>query len=131
MKMNGKYLLDTNIVIALFDGDQLVIDQINQATEIFIPAIGVGELYFGAFNSGKKQTNIDRVDQLRTQVVVLDCDDLTAKYYGQIKKDLKDRGRPIPENDIWIAAIAMQYGLTLATRDNHFENIEGLNIGKW
>lgn len=88
-------------------------------------------MYYGAFNSGKRQTNIDRVDQLRTQVTILDCDDFTAKYYGQIKKGLKDRGTPIPENDIWIAAIAMQYGLTVATRDNHFENIEGLNVEKW
>jgi tRNA(fMet)-specific endonuclease VapC len=131
MKMNGRYLLDTNIVIALFDGDRFVIDQINQASEIFVPSIGVGELYYGAFNSGKKQANIDRVDRLRTQVIVLDCDDFTAKFYGQIKKDLKDKGTPIPENDLWIAATAMQYGLTVATRDNHFENIEGLNIDKW
>jgi tRNA(fMet)-specific endonuclease VapC len=78
--MNGRYLLDTNIVIALFDGDQFVVDQIDQAAEIFVPSIGVGELYYGAFNSGKRQTNIDRVDQLRTQVTILDCDDFTAKY---------------------------------------------------
>jgi tRNA(fMet)-specific endonuclease VapC len=129
--MNGRYLLDTNIVIALFDGDQSVIGQINQAAEIFIPSIGIGELYYGAFNSGKKQTNIDRVDQLRTQVTVLDCDDFTAKHYGKIKKSLKDSGTPIPENDIWISAIAMQYGLTVATRDNHFDNIEGLTVEKW
>ena len=131
MKMNGRYLLDTNIVIALFDGDRLVIDHINRAFEIFLPSIGVGELYYGAFNSGKKQINIDRVDQLCTQVIVLDCDDFTAKFYGQIKKGLKDRGTPIPENDLWIAATAMQYGLTVATRDSHFENIEGLNTEKW
>jgi tRNA(fMet)-specific endonuclease VapC len=129
--MNGRYLLDTNIVIALFDGDQLIADQIDQAAEIFIPSIGIGELYYGAFNSGKKSTNIERVDQLRTQVSVLNCDDFTAKYYGQIKKGLKDRGTPIPENDIWIAAIAIQHGLTVATRDNHFEHIEGLNTEKW
>lgn len=85
--MNGSYLLDSNIVIALLNGDQSVIGQINQAREIFVPSIGVGELYYGAFNSGKKETNINRIDQLRTQVAVLDCDDYTAKFYGKIKKD--------------------------------------------
>ncbi|MCB0621645.1 MAG: type II toxin-antitoxin system VapC family toxin [Saprospiraceae bacterium] len=129
--MNGRYLLDSNIVIALLSGDQSVIDQIDQASEIFLPSIGIGELYYGAFNSSKKQTNVDRIDQLRSQVTVLDCDDFTAKFYGQIKKALKDKGTPIPENDIWIGAIAMQYELTVATRDNHFLNIEGLGVDKW
>ena len=129
--MNGRYLLDSNIVIALLSGDQSVIDQIDQASEIFLPSIGIGELYYGAFNSSKKQTNVDRIDQLRSQVTVLDRDDFTAKFYGQIKKALKDKGTPIPENDIWIGAIAMQYELTVATRDNHFLNIEGLGVDKW
>jgi tRNA(fMet)-specific endonuclease VapC len=129
--MNGRYLLDTNIIIALFAGDQTVVDQINRASEIFVPSIVIGELYYGAFNSGKKQTNIDRIDQLCTQVTVLNCDDFTARLYGQIKKVLKDKGTPIPENDIWIAAIAIQYNLIVFTRDSHFRNVDGLNLDKW
>ncbi|MBK8493210.1 MAG: type II toxin-antitoxin system VapC family toxin [Saprospirales bacterium] len=129
--MSGRYLLDSNIVIAIFNDDQSVIDKVNQDPEIYVPSIGVGELYYGAFNSSKKQTNIDRIDQLRTEVTVLACDDYTAKFYGQIKKGLKDKGTPIPENDIWIAAIAMQYGLTLVTRDSHFDNVDGLSVEKW
>ncbi|MEP6794107.1 MAG: PIN domain-containing protein [Saprospiraceae bacterium] len=71
------------------------------------------------------------MDQLKTQVSILDCDNHTAKFYGQIKKGLKDNGFPIPENDIWIAAIAIQYSLTIATRDNHFNHVAGLSIEKW
>lgn len=129
--MDGRYLLDSNIVIAIFNDDQPVIDKAAQAAEIYIPSIAVGELYYGAFNSSRKQINTDRIDQFRTIVSVLACDDYTAKYYGQIKKGLKDSGTPIPENDIWIAAIALQHGLTLVTRDSHFDRIEGLRAEKW
>jgi len=129
--MNGEYLLDTNIVIALFANDADVIKQIDQAVKVFLPAIVIGELYYGAFNSKKQQVNLERVDQLRTQVAILACDDTTAKFYGQIKKQLKINGTPIPENDIWIAAIASQYGLSVVTRDKHFSHIESLNIVRW
>jgi len=126
--MSGKYLLDSNIVIALFSGARSVIEHINQSSVVFLPAIALGELYYGAFNSSKQQTNIDRIDQLRTQISIQDCDDTTAKFYGRIKKGLKDQGTPIPENDIWIEAIALQYNLTIATRDSHFNHVDGLVI---
>ncbi|MEZ4824932.1 MAG: type II toxin-antitoxin system VapC family toxin [Bacteroidia bacterium] len=129
--MSGRFLLDSNIVIAILSGDQIVISKANQASEIFLPSVVIGELYYGAFNSGKKQINIERIDQLRTQATVLNCDGNTAMYYGQIKKGLKEKGNPIPENDIWIAAIALQYNLNLVTRDHHFSYIEGLNVEKW
>ncbi len=96
--MSGKYLPDTNIIIALFRGDLSIIEHINQSSFVSLPAIALGELYYGAFNSTHQQTNIARIDQLRTQVSILDCDNNTAKFYGQIKKGLKDIGFPIPEN---------------------------------
>lgn len=129
--MNGKYLLDSNIIIAIFNGDQSVIDRVKMASEIYVPSIVVGELYYGAFNSSRKEANIDRIDYLRDEVIILNCDDYTAKFYGQIKKGLKDKGTPIPENDIWIAAIAVQHALTVATRDIHFRHAPGLTIEKW
>jgi len=62
---------------------------------------------------------------------VLACDTETAREYGQIKNSLRAKGKPIPENDIWIAAIAIQYDLTLVTRDGHFTEIEGLATETW
>jgi tRNA(fMet)-specific endonuclease VapC len=59
------------------------------------------------------------------------CDVRTAKYYGQIKSQLKAKGSPIPENDIWIAALAMQYKLWVVTHDKHFNQIEGIHIIDW
>ncbi len=62
---------------------------------------------------------------------VLIVNDITSKYYGTIKAALRKKGRPIPENDIWISALALQHNLTLATRDKHFDEVDGLLTEKW
>ena len=129
--MNGSFLLDTNIVIPFFDGNQDIVEKIDQAYEIFIPAIVIGELYYGAFKSSKQLKNIERIDNFKPHVSILDCDEFTAKIYGQFKHELKSKGKPIPENDIWIAALAKQYDITLVTRDKHFENLDNLIFELW
>lgn len=129
--MSGRFLLDTNIVIALFAGEQSIIDSLKQANEIFIPYIVIGELYYGAQKSGKSQTNLNRVDEFVQTNVILDSNHETAQWYGQLKNQLKKKGRPIPENDIWIAALAFQYNLTLVTRDSHFDEISSITIEIW
>lgn len=129
--MNGRFLLDTNIIIALFAKDQEIHDRMAAAEEIFISCIAIGEMYFGAYKSLKIQENISRIDEFVLKNTVLSCNAETAKIYGDIKNRLKDKGRPIPENDIWLAAIAQQYGLILVTKDSHFDTIENLRIEKW
>ncbi|MEL6327573.1 MAG: PIN domain-containing protein, partial [Cyanobacteria bacterium J06626_23] len=62
---------------------------------------------------------------------VLDCDSDTARWYGIVKDRLRAKGRPLPENDIWIASTALQHNLTLATRDAHFHHVEGLKLAQW
>ena len=59
------------------------------------------------------------------------CDKDTAYQYGIVKNKLLDKGKPIPENDIWIAAVAMQNNLIFVTRDGHFSEIEDLKFEKW
>jgi len=71
------------------------------------------------------------VDQFAAANRVLRCDSTTAQHYGEIKNFLRDKGRPIPENDIWIAATAKQHNLTVASRDNHFDYIDGLSTERW
>ena len=129
--MNGKLLLDTNIVIALFKNDNLVIQKLAEAKETFISNITIGELYFDAYKSNKVESNIKQIDSFVASSVILNCDSTTAKYYGQIKHKLKVKGKPIPENDIWIAAIAMQYNLILVSRDKHLREIDDLSLHKW
>ena len=125
--MPGELLLDTNIVIALFGGEQQVTDRVAAATMVFVPAVALGELYYGAEKSGRAIENIERVRLFAEATAVLTCDDLTAREYGRIKLALRVKGRPIPENDIWIAAVAVQHDLTLLSKDDHFREVAGLN----
>ncbi len=129
--MAGRFLLDTNIVIALFAQEPSVREQLSRAEEVFIPTVVLGELYYGARRSTKIEENLSRIDELAATALVLTCDTGTAQQYGSIKDGLRSRGRPLPENDIWVAAIARQHSLTLVSRDAHFEEVDGLQLERW
>ncbi len=129
--MSGRFLLDTNIVIAIFAKEAKVQAYLVNATEVFVPVIVLGELYYGAYKSSRVSENIAKINQFAANNAVLISDTATAQAYGQIKNGLRAKGRPVPENDIWIAAIAMQYDLALVTRDGHFGEVEGLVIETW
>ena len=131
MKMVGDFLLDTNILIAFFNNDQRVVSNIKNADVIYIPSIVVGELYFGAYKSVQVDKNILKIEQILGTMVVRPVEADTAKIFGEIKSSLKKKGTPIPENDIWIAATAIQNSLPLVTRDKHFDNIESLQLISW
>ena len=109
--MSGRYLLDTNVIIALFAGEVKVKEKLVLADEVFVPSIAVGELFFGARKSGRTSENLVRIEEFVAESVVLGCDTETSRLYGEIKHTLHLRGRPLPENDIWIAAIAFQHDL--------------------
>ena len=129
--MSGSFLLDTNIVIAILAKDPAVHQRLVEATEIFVPSIVLGELYYGARKSSRVESNIQTVDQFAAANRILICDSTTAQHYGQVKNLLREKGRPVPENDIWIAATAKQHDLTLVSRDNHFDEVEGLSLERW
>jgi tRNA(fMet)-specific endonuclease VapC len=129
--MSGDVLLDTNIVIALFARDAAVLAGLRQTPTVFVPSIVLGELYYGANNSKRASANVASIDQFSAASTILTADAATARHYGDIKNLLKIKGRPIPENDIWIAAIAAQHALTLVTRDAHFREVDGLAVNTW
>jgi tRNA(fMet)-specific endonuclease VapC len=129
--MSGKFLLDTNIVIAIFAKEAVVQASLANATEVFIASIVLGELYYGAYKSSRVTENVGKINEFAANNSILVCNTRTAEEYGQIKNGLRAKGRPIPENDIWIAALAKQYGLTLVTRDGHFGEVGGLTIDAW
>ncbi len=129
--MSGRYLLDTNIIIALFASEASIIDNLSQADEVFIPSIALGELHYGARKSGRSQKNLERIEEFVTNNTIIECDANTARQYGAVKNRLRIKGRPLPENDVWIAALALQYGLTLVTRDAHLQEVENLQTVSW
>ena len=129
--MSGGFLLDTNIVIAILAKDPAVHERVAAATEVFVSSIVLGELYYGARKSRRVDSNLQTVDQFAAANRVLDCDAATAQQYGEVKNLLREKGRPIPENDIWIAATAKRHDLTLVSRDVHFDEVQGLSIERW
>ena len=124
--MNGRFLLDTNIVIALFRGDRNVQQHLAESDEVFVSSVVLGELYFGALKSSRAAVNLANLDEFILACAVLVSDTETARNYGAIKHALQLAGRPIPENDIWVAAISRQHDLILITRDDHFQQVDGL-----
>jgi len=130
-RVSGKYLLDTNIVIALFAGEPSVRRHLEPTSNLFLPSVVIGELYYGACASGRKAANLQRIDELVEISDVLVCDAQIARHYGDVKNGLREKGRPIPENDVWIATIALQHGLVLVSRDAHFDEVSGLVREAW
>lgn len=126
--MNGRYLLDTNIVIGVMGNNKSIVEKIEKLEEVYVPVTVVGELYFGAFKSQKVQKNLESISTLLHTSTVLEDNVETAKVYGEIKNSLKQKGRPIPENDVWIAAIAKYNELTLLTKDEHFKEVADLSV---
>ncbi len=132
IKMSGdSYVFDTTVIIKIFGKDQKVIERAEECEEIFIPSIVIGELQYGAQNSKRKEENLEKIEQLSFMSSILHITEQTAKEYGIIKKELKEKGTPIPENDLWIAATAIQNDLKLAGRDKHFEHIDKLAYEQW
>jgi len=127
----NKFLLDTNIITAWLKGETSVADKIDKAKEIHIPIIAVGELYYGAMYSSRVDKNIADINKITSNYNILVVDDAVSLVYGKIKAALKKKGKPIPENDIWIAAIAENHGLILVSRDKHFKEVETIKLKDW
>lgn len=127
--MSGKrYFLDTNIIIDLFRGDKAVYDFFQKHSNLAIPVIVIGELMYGAENSSHAKKHIQQVSDFISQVETIEINEETAVFYGKIKSQLKIDGKPIPENDIWIAAISAQHKVDLVTNDKHFKNVKSLKV---
>jgi len=124
----NKLVLDTNIVIELFRGNKKVLSVITNHEAIYLPITVLGELYLGAYRSLNIQKKLEEIKNFVKSCSLLDFDNNTADNYGAIKSRLLNIGKPIPENDIWIAAISIQFDLPLYTMDYHFQVIEGLKL---
>lgn len=129
--MPGEYLLDTSVVIPLFRGEVAVQERLERAEQTFLSSVVLGELHYGAERSERTAEQLDQIRAFVGLSVPLPCDWETAIHYGRIKDRLRRHGRPIPENDVWIAATAIQHELVLATRDAHFHEVEGLVAERW
>jgi tRNA(fMet)-specific endonuclease VapC len=131
MPASGDVLLDTSVVVPYFRKDAAVRRQARSCATLYLPQTVLGELYCGAYLSGNPARTLAEIRNFLTAVVVLSPGVATADHYGQIRAALAKAGTPVPENDIWIAALAREYQLPLAARDSHFDLVSGLQVLKW
>lgn len=132
--MANSVLLDTNIVIAALRKESRIQHALAATNSIFLPATVVGELLYGAHKAQHPAKEMAKVESFLTALdesAILPCDHATAQVYAWLKHQRSRLVQPIPENDFWIAAIAYQYDLPLATRDAHFREIEGITVQVW
>jgi tRNA(fMet)-specific endonuclease VapC len=129
--MSGRICLDTNVVIRIFRNDPLAPAFLARYSRCLLPVPVVGELLYAAKNSARARENLSVYDQFIQACTVLGITAKTAGLYSDIRMQLKRDGKPIPENDLWIAAVCMEHDLPLATADGHFDYVEGLGIYSW
>lgn len=120
--------LDTNQAIAILNDDPSALSFYATFGEICLPVTVLGELRYGALNSRRIQENLDNIARLAIRCRLLAVDDATATRYARLRMALKKLARPIPENDLWIAAACDQHALPLATLDSHFSVVPGLTL---
>jgi tRNA(fMet)-specific endonuclease VapC len=123
-----KIALDTNIVIDIFNNKQNIIALLNNYQIIYLPVTVCGELLFGAKNSAKSQENEQKCHAFISNCNLLNINELIAEEYAKTRNELKKKGRPIPENDIWIAATCIVNNVPLLTFDSDFNHVNDLII---
>jgi tRNA(fMet)-specific endonuclease VapC len=125
-----RLLLDTNRYADVVAHDLDVSARMQQADQVWLSLITVGELLAGFAQGSRRRRNEERLKQLfELQGVGLLLPDLeTARRYSEVALQLRKKGTPIPTNDMWIAAQALQHDLTLDTRDDHFRRVLGLKL---
>ena len=122
-------LIDTCAIIDIFKNNQNVLQSIHDWKEsIYTSTTILGELYYGALHSNNPDKHLGQIKDILSTISILKPDKETAFQYASTREVLTKQGNLIPANDIWIAAIAIQHGLKLLTKDTHFERIENLDL---
>ena len=124
-------LLDTNALSALADGDAGLAAALGDTARLAVPVIALGEYRFGIRASRRRKSYERWLDEHLSLFTVLEVDQATTVHYAEVRATLKARGRPIPENDVWIAALARQHDCPVVSRDRHFDAVPGLKLVSW
>ena len=123
-----RLLLDTNAYSLYAGGQERVVNLVMVAEEVLISVVVLGELLLGFRRGSRLERNYSALqDFLATpKVSIVGVGTSTAEIYARLGAELRAKGRPIPSNDIWIAAHAMETGAELISADHHFEQVDGI-----
>ena len=126
-----KILLDTNAYVAFKKGNEEAIHIVQKTAVIGFSVIVLGELLAGFSCGSKESTNRQELKAFldSPRVVLLNTSEVTSEFYAKVFSGLKQKGKPIPTNDLWIAATALEHGHAIFTYDRHFKEIDGLLVG--
>lgn len=124
-------IVDTNAVSDFSVGDEAVLKRLRQAQKIYLPFVTIAEYRFGLLGSNSRRVREKWFNDLIRVWDVLPAGEQTATHYAEIRHDLKKNGRPIPSNDIWIAALAVEHGIPVLSRDNHFTFVGKIEVISW
>ena len=121
----SRYCLDTSAYSRFQRGDERVVELLDRAEWVGVPAVVLGELRTGFLLGGRRDRNeLELSEFLANPVVeILPVDDEISRYYADIVVDLRTAGTPVPTNDIWIAATAARAGVPVLTFDTHFRRM--------
>ena len=122
---------DTSVVVAHLRRRLNAFAHAGGDANVFISTTVLGELWHGFQKSSKSEKTKEALTKFLSQTAVLHPDESTAKHYGNLAAHLEHLGQKIPTNDIWIASIALEYGLPIATQDPHFQRVNGLDVFLW
>jgi tRNA(fMet)-specific endonuclease VapC len=124
-------ILDTNALSAAADDDPGAVAILARAEQMVLPVIVLGEYRHGIADSRNRASYEDWLAGLLNDCMVLEIQEPTTHYYAEITQELKRKGKPIPTNDIWIAALCRQHSLPLLSRDRHFDLVAGTKRIDW
>jgi tRNA(fMet)-specific endonuclease VapC len=126
----NRILLDTNAYSAFMAGDDQVLDALAQAKTTLVSVVAIGELLAGFRGGSRHQANQQQLSSFLAKPTVrsLDVSRETAEIFGEVKDALRRAGTPIPINDVWLAAQAMEAGAVVVTYDENFARVPGLRL---
>lgn len=123
--------LDTNLLWAHLGQSIDLTPRLEGVEPVCIPLPVVAEAHFAVLNSGRRRLNQARLSRFLAGCWLPEMGEETARLYAHVRQMLRQKGRPIPANDIWIAAVCLEHGVPLATRDAHFSVVDGLRTLDW
>ena len=124
-------ILDTNALSAFADGDQKLLQALENDSELALPTVVLGEYLFCIQQSRLRASYQSWIKANLAFFNLLPIVRETAERYSEIRHELKAAGTPIPSNDLWIGALTRQHGMRLMTRDAHFRAVRGLQVLVW
>jgi tRNA(fMet)-specific endonuclease VapC len=123
-----RLMIDTNIYIEYLRGNTAIRDILDFTEILAFSVVSVGEILTGFYHKKENNKYFDELDKFfySPRLLIYDIDAETSEFYAKLVNELKLAGNPIPTNDVWIAAQALQHGIKLLTMDNHFKKVPGL-----